>query len=262
MTQQCQEAVRDIFSSVGSTVVQKIGGKVVETTIEDADKKRLEDLENAPGGGDSQALKDALMELPAIQQRCGAQAQKVRKNMDADSIPLTGPDSHSFSVACAMYDICNWGDVGVLDSPNKAAYHSDIAIYPVGFEVARVMRLAVLPLTATAGANTDGVSSVSVVDPSKGHSYPFIHAEFVSKVLRGESAPVFKVKLTNETLVASSEESPQHAWQLALSRPQEIASVLGAKLRRCRAVFNRLCCDTDADTFLEEMDLDGPAMAL
>jgi hypothetical protein len=48
---------------------------------------------------------------------------------------------------------------------------------------------------------------------------------------------------------------PQAAWEVAVSRGEDILKVLGSKLRRCRGVFNRLCASPLIVDFLETYPL-------
>jgi Bromodomain len=57
------------------------------------------------------------------------------------------------------------------------------------------------------------------------------------------------------TMVTDSEVSPRKAWEDALTMGEGILTVLGGRLRRCRAVFNRLCTSPFILDFLEPYPL-------
>ena len=71
----------------------------------------------------------------------------------------------------------------------------------------------------------------------------------IFKIDKGESGPVFIASLGNSVVAALSEQSPQKACQLALSRPEDIVEVLSGTIRKCHALFNRLCCEKEAESF-------------
>ena len=104
-----------------------------------------------------------------MRNRCRFAAGKARKSMDADCIELI-QGIKSYSIATAMYDVCSWGDIGELDGENKENYYSKLALYPVGYEVSRVMRLAIVPKKSAR-------SGMGVVDASKDILTPL----FISK---------------------------------------------------------------------------------
>lgn len=58
-----------------------------------------------------------------------------------------------------------------------------------------------------------------------------------------------------DVAVSESNKSPRDAWLDAMSKGDRILSALGSKLRRCRAVFNRLCTSPFIVDFLEPYPL-------
>ena len=55
--------------------------------------------------------------------------------------------------------------------------------------------------------------------------------------------------------MSSSSISPRAAWETALTKGEKILAVLGCRLQRCRAVFNRLCISPLILDFLEPYPL-------
>ena len=55
--------------------------------------------------------------------------------------------------------------------------------------------------------------------------------------------------------MSESNKSPRDAWLIAISKGERVLSALGNKLRRCRAVFNRLCTSPFIVDFLEPYPL-------
>ena len=55
--------------------------------------------------------------------------------------------------------------------------------------------------------------------------------------------------------MTDSDVSPRKAWEEALTMGEGILTVLGGRLRRCRAVFNRLCTSSFILDFLEPYPL-------
>ena len=62
---------------------------------------------------------------------------------------------------------------------------------------------------------------------------------------------MFRVTMEGGTIVADSLEGPRGVWELVLARAPQVLRCLGSKLRRCRAVFNRLCISPLVIDFLE-----------
>eukprot|EP01041_Mallomonas_annulata_P002458 gene2458-4777_t len=64
--------------------------------------------------------------------------------------------------------------------------------------------------------------------------------------------PLFRVS-TCDGVIISEDRDPRSAMIEALNAGESILRVLGSKLRRCRAVLNRLCACGDSIPFLEEV---------
>ena len=153
-------------------------------------------------------------------------------------------------------------------------------LFAQDFTTTRTVKLCLLPTTTATTSDSsmsvDGSSGVG--GESNGHDdtagffhtsttrAPFVNVEFTNTILL-ETAdtsssssssssssvprPLFRVTIEGGTVVADSHEGPRAVWELVLARTPQVLRCLGSKLRRCRAVFNRLCISPLVIDFLE-----------
>lgn len=118
-------------------------------------------------------------------------------------------------------------------------FHSENHLYPVGYSASVSLRLC--------------FSQSQQFFP-----LPYIPVGFVSKIIRdeGENKPAFLLLLENGVEVTRG-ASPLDAWKGLQGKEENILLSLSSKLKRCRAVFNRLCISPDAVPFLEQIPVDS-----
>lgn len=141
-----------------------------------------------------------------------------------------------FVVAPGILEVLNWGEI------NKQVSRFQDLLIPINFVSARSLRLSIVPLD---------LPLISTVDSANGFSFPFVQLDLRSLVcLDSDGGLVFKVLLPNGTVVAHS-DTPRGVWEKVLGRKEDILRALGSKMRRCRAVFNRLCIEPDCLPFFD-----------
>jgi hypothetical protein len=146
-----------------------------------------------------------------------------------------------YVVAPDLYVVKKFGDL----YPDYKC-HDEKYIYPIGYSCSRVMRLAVVP---------DNVGS-NVAASVK----PWVPVELKSTVYVGgaqSNEASFQVALENGTIVSEG-ATPRAAWEGLFGKEEQVMQLLGGKLQRCRAVFNRLAVSPDALPFLEMVPQAGP----
>jgi hypothetical protein len=189
-----------------------------------------------------------------------------------------------FVVAPELYVVRKFGDL----YPDYKCHNADY-IYPIGYACLRTLRICLVPEGEPSGEEAGAAKSwVSVelkslvvvgeedIDGSQRQAIRGGVEEAMDTVpatvgwnqLPGKgalalstshrvSATKFQVTLENGT-VLSEATSPLTAWQQLRGRELQVLSVLGSKLKRCRAVFNRLAVSPDALPFLDMVPLTGP----
>lgn len=135
-----------------------------------------------------------------------------------------------------VYEIQQFGEICLLPS-----FHDSNLLYPIGYSNRTVLRLTLFE-------NRD----------QRSYDIPFVVANAVSHVLidKTTSTPIFSISLDNSVEISRSRISPLDAWNAVVGKEQQILDALGSKLKRCRAVFNRLCISPDAVPFLEPIPTD------
>ena len=164
---------------------------------------------------------------PIVQARARELVLKVISEPLESELPLT--------IGASMYEVSNWGSVSKV--PNCVDKELGV-FYPDGFAVSRSLRLAVVPTAAPASLSPEAL--------------PFVQVELTSSITYAPDSPrpSFEVRLTSGPLVAKA-ASHKAAWAEVLGKGQQVLHLLGSKLRRCRAVLNRIAVLPDAAPFLE-----------
>lgn len=182
--------------------------------------------------------RDRVEELNAfLSGEKAAQSDLFRHSAHGKAVQLLKETKLPFIVAPSLYEIT---DFGTLQPPISS---SRKALYPIRYEVLRIMRVAVVPENeAERGALKD---------------YPHVSAIFKSKITVEPETDrlLFVVELDNGVVVGKG-RSAKEAWTEVLSRELALVHSLGSKLLRCRAVFNRVCVSPDCVPFLEQVPLD------
>jgi len=146
-----------------------------------------------------------------------------------------------FTVAPQIYVVKRFGSL--IPSAPICDYE---LLNPIGYTCSRSLRLCVV----SDSYQQDLARSSSI-------KIPFVTVDLKSSVeMTGSNAVWFTVTLENGTGISRC-KSPKEAWIDALGKEAGIVRVLGSKLKRCRAVFNRLCISPDALAFLEQVPLTG-----
>jgi hypothetical protein len=117
------------------------------------------------------------------------------------------------------------------------------SLFPVNFSSLRSMRIRLLP---------DNTSSAD-----DGAVTPFIPINLKSVVAhtQDKSSVIFRVVMENGVIVSEA-YTPLQAWENVIGKETQTFHSIGSKLRRCRAVFNRVCASPDSVPFLEKSSLD------
>lgn len=135
-----------------------------------------------------------------------------------------------------LYEVAEFGTIDLDRSGSKDA------LFPLKYECLRSMRLSLLPQTVTEDEDIK--------------AFPFVLTTFRSRVLAtSASGPLrFQVELENGVIVGEG-PSPKDAWAKVFDQKLSILHSIGGKLKRCRAVLNRLCISPDCEPFLEQVEL-------
>ena len=164
----------------------------------------------------------------------------------------------SCGFGAAMYDVIEWGDIKFTSQ-----FSTHDLVYPVGYKVARHMYLAAVPDAQVPKAVRGKISPVGIVDPVSGAQYESIPIELYSQIVSIDTEqgkqPAFDVCMANGTILARA-SNPREAWKVAINHADEIPAQLGAKLIRCRAVFNRIACADSAAPYREKPNLSAAEM--
>lgn len=150
-----------------------------------------------------------------------------------------------FVVAQDLYVVKKFGDL----YPDYKC-HDDRNIYPIGYSCSRQMRICLVPSTAESEGDHEGAAAKP----------PFVSVDLKSTICvggRNLNESSFMVTLDNGSVICEA-ATPRLAWEGVLGKEQEVMQLLGGKLKRCRAVFNRLAVSPDALPFLEMVPLSGP----
>lgn len=113
---------------------------------------------------------------------------------------------------------------------------------PVGFESKCRVLVALLQRSTAERSCSDYHSSIAV---------PLINKVRIAAAPGGLS---FLITMENGTVVSEGRH-PREAWLNMIGKEFRVLHTLGSKLRRCRAVFNRLCISPDSVPFLEQVPL-------
>eukprot|EP00981_Chlorochromonas_danica_P001230 scaffold268_cov210-Ochromonas_danica.AAC.25 len=115
-------------------------------------------------------------------------------------------------------------------------------LVPVGFESKCRVLVALVQRSNAEISCTDYQSSIAV---------PLINKVKIAAAPGGLS---FLITMENGTVISEGQH-PREAWLNMIGKEFRVLHTLGSKLRRCRAVFNRLCISPDSVPFLEQVPL-------
>ena len=135
----------------------------------------------------------------------------------------------------AMYTVKNFGylDEALATKGNMVL---DGVIVPNGYQCSTCLRL-------TATVSTGRRKTIQ-------HD---VDVQVVSFVTYRDQKPLFAVALVDGVTISSASH-PREVWLQFLEETPNIVLHLGSKLRRCRAVLNRLCIHPLVTPFLERID--------
>lgn len=182
--------------------------------------------------------RDRVEELNAfLSGEKAAQSDLFRHSAHGKAVQLLKETKLPFIVAPSLYEITDFGTLQPSISSSRKA------LYPIRYEVLRIMRVALVP------------ENESERGPLK--DYPHVSAIFKSKITVEPETDrlLFLVELDNGVIVGKG-RSAKEAWTEVLSRELALVHSLGSKLLRCRAVFNRVCVSPDCVPFIEQVPLD------
>lgn len=152
-----------------------------------------------------------------------------------------------YTVVPDLYVVKRFGDL----YPDYKC-HDEGYIYPIGYTCSRQMRICLQPM------QTDSEMEVEVaVNTTSTNAW--VSLELKSTVFVGGpqgNEAQFQVALENGT-VLNEAATPRLAWEGLIGREKEVLELLGSKMKRCRAVFNRIMVSPDALPFLEMVPLTG-----
>lgn len=165
-----------------------------------------------------------------------AQSDLFRQTAHSKAVQLLKDTKLPYIAAPSLYEVT---DFGVLQ---PAVSSSRKALYPIRYEVLRIMRLSLVP---------EESGDIELKD------YPYVSLIFKSRVSTDTETErlLFLVELDNGIVVGKG-RSAKEAWTDVLTNSLAIVRSLGNKLQRCRAVFNRVCVSPDCVPFLEQVSLD------
>lgn len=189
--------------------------------------KKLVDLENK-----LQLLTtgDERVQSRALRESARATAAQVLK--ETKVLP--------FVVAPTLYEVY---DFGVIDPRADVEAHCEDAIFPNKFTVMRAFRIAVVP------------ASKPQITAKEVKQYPYVPFTLRGMIQAGPTVndkAQFIVSLENRTIVTQTRNS-RESWVQVFDNLEGILNCLGGKLRRCRAVLNRVCISPDCQDFLEQV---------
>lgn len=170
----------------------------------------------------------------------------VREKCSIEAFELLNKTKLPFIAAPELYAIKKFGEL----IPSELNYYNADYLFPVGYSCSRSLRLCVIP--------TDRDPS-ELHDSTKSDIIPFVNVDVKSIVLinpENSKEVSFSVALENGTSVSVA-KTPKEAWSQIFGKELNVLNVIGGKLKRCKAVFNRLCVSPDALPFLEQVPLSG-----
>jgi hypothetical protein len=167
-------------------------------------------------------------------------------------------------------DLYVCGSLGTIGTDGAPRFHNEEYIFPLGYSCKRTLILSVVPSTSN-GLRLDhdlGSEEIAVamadgdeelVNPVEYPHVEVVFSTFVKKTTdeEGNISPLFQITVGEGIAVTESTVSPGEAWQQALREGPKILHCMGSKLRRCRAVLNRLCTSPDIVPYLEEVPSEG-----
>jgi hypothetical protein len=140
-----------------------------------------------------------------------------------------------FIVVPSLYQVEHFGNVD-----NRALFHTKTLLYPVGYSVRSTLRLCLEKHQAEVLAQ------------------PFVNVTIDSRIFTSADSegPVFILFLENGTEICRG-ETPLEAWCGIKGLEEKVLFSLSNRLRRCRAVLNRMSVSPDAVPFLDQIPMEG-----
>ena len=139
-------------------------------------------------------------------------------------------------------------DFGVIPFENVLNFHNIDFIFPDGYSCRKTLRLCVVPKKEL--SHQDISERRDFVMDERTH----VDIDFFSRIENRDGYPVFQVMVADSCLVAES-HLPNIAWEKAIEETNRVLYAVARKLRRCRALFNRLCVCSEAIPYLEHKEV-------
>ena len=195
----------------------------------------------------AQVEADIACTSPAVLAVASQQAEAHANNMNIEFLPYTTDDN--------IYEVQSFGQI-VTSDPNHI-YHNTHYIYPREYTSKISLKIYIIPTTTTATDNNTTSSNTN---------YAYKTVDIINTIIippapkfrPPSTPPTFQLSIENVGILCES-NTPYNVYNTLLSQAALLLPMLGSKLRRCRAVFNQLCCHPEITPFLEQISGSGHA---